>query len=705
MPTTGSRNPDSTSRSSFAGENDLTVTVTNASGPPALWLAVSCPENVLVSDKSWEASLAGATWLPAALAAEPVPFANVDRDGIAEQVIPSLRKVWPTWLIFAVAAAALLFFGHRWLAGGTARGLGRHEVPSGRQAAPPATARGGKKEQHLAQRAEKLDERRAAGPARSTQTASVIRSFLEPPGPHGRWWGLTRVLFLLIALFWAAMFLHNSPYLAPDCGFDAEGQLAYINHFRTAWSVPLAGQGWQTHHPPLYHFLAGVLLRLVGYAADTSRGILTIRLLNLVLGLSNVFIILACLRLIFPEHPRRWVLGLLMAGFLPMYVYAYQYPTNHILAGPLASLTIYSVLRILCVSGAGVRDYVFSGLALGFALLSVVSVSLLVVPVGVALLAKLHVDRAQLGRSREALGIFLLALVTFVVCGWYFVYVWANLGTPMAANKGAGIGTPWPWWQDPGFRTGSDYLRFGQSLRSPLYSVWYSVWDGLYSTLWGDSAVGGAAVLGSRPPWSYDYLVAGMSLALLPTAAILLGSVAAILRFLRKPTILWLFLLAVAFSIAMFVGYFPVLLPYSGPTKASYGLAGGVPLCVLAALGLDLLSGPRRWLRGVIFTILGVWIFNTAASYWISPAAAETRRYVARQPADAGDLAEASRKLEQLLADCPEDTLTRVLCATLPARESHRPRPASARISARPARSMFAPLSAGHSIGQSRTPG
>ena len=84
-----------------AGENDLAVTVTNASGPPALVACLSCPETVLVSDKSWQVSLAGATWLPAALAADPVPFGNIDRDGMAEKVIPSVGKVWPTWLIFA----------------------------------------------------------------------------------------------------------------------------------------------------------------------------------------------------------------------------------------------------------------------------------------------------------------------------------------------------------------------------------------------------------------------------------------------------------------------------------------------------------------------------------------------------------------------------------------------------------------------------
>jgi len=646
-----------------AGENDLTVTVSNTSGPPALWLAISCPENVLVSDTSWEASLAGATWLPTALAADPVPFRDVDRDGTAEQVIPSLEKVWPMWLMFAAASAAMLFFGHRWLAGDKARGLDRPEVPPVRPAAPPATARRGKKRRRSAPRAGSVAPPQAAGPARSAPRPSVIRSFVEPPGPQGRWVGLTRVLFILIALFWAAMVLHNSPYLPPNRGFDADGHLAYINHFRTTWSVPLPGQSWGLQHPPLYYMVGGVLLRMVGCAADTPRGIFTIRLLNLMLALGNIAAILACLRLIFPEHPRRWVLGLLVAGFLPVYLYFYQYPLNHCLATTLASLAIYFTLRILCISGAGMRDYAFLGLALGLAMLTIVTASVLVVPVGVALVAKLYADRAQIRWTQGVLRLVVLADIVVVVCGWYYLYVWVNLGTPIVGNTGSGIGAPWAWWQDPGFRTGSDYLRFGLSLRSPLYSAWYSVGDGFYSTLWGDGSYGGMASIEARPPWSYDYLVAGMPLALLPTAAILLAGGVMIFGFLRQPTIVWTFLLGVAFSFALFVIYCTLLVPYYSALKASYGLAGSVPLCLLAALGFDLLAGPRRWLRGVIFTILGVWVLNTAVSYWIFPAAAETRRSVAGQLATAGDLVAASRTLEQLLAEHPEETNDRVLLA------------------------------------------
>jgi cytochrome c-type biogenesis protein CcmH/NrfG len=641
------------------GSNDLAVTVTNASGPPALWLALSCPETVLVSDRSWEVSLAGATWLPAALAADPVPIDSMDEDGMAEQVVPSVGKVWPMWLIFGGISAATVWLCSRWLAGGRPWEPSQQKSPSGQQTAGAVRTSAKKRLKSARQRPTPSPPRKEDALDRSV---GWWKTMLHPPGPHGRWIGLTRLLFGLIAVFWLALFLHNSRYLAPDLGFDAQGHLAYIKHFQTSWSVPLPGQGWQTHHPPLYHFLVARLLNVVGCAPDTPQGILTIRLFNLVLALTNIYIILACLRLVFPEHPCRWVLGLLVAAFLPMHLYLYQYPTNHILGCTLASLAIYFVLRILCVSRAGMRDYVCLGLSLGFALLSIVSISPLVVVVGAVLLAKSYISRAEIHWQPAAFRMFVPAAVVFAVCGWYYAWVWGNLGTPIVANTGSGAGSPWPWWQDPGFRTGGDCLRFGQSLRSPLWSAWYSVWDGLYCTLWGDSYCGGGLGLDDRPPWSFDYLVAGMLLALVPSAAILLGSGAAVFHFLRKPTIVWAFLLSVAFMATAVVLYGSLRVPYYF-VKAFYGLAAAVPLCALAALGFDLFSASRRWLRAGGFIVLGMWAFNSAASYVISPGTAETQRYVAKHLASQHHVNEAIAKLEQMLVAHPDDDLTRMLLA------------------------------------------
>jgi hypothetical protein len=574
-------------------------------------------------------SLAGATFLPAALAGDPIPFSDFDPYGTAERVVPSVLKVWPMWLMFAGASVAILLLCRRALAGGIFR--------------------------------------RSIGQGLPTDRAvRFIGLFLRPPGPLGEWVGLTRILYILIAFFWTALFLHNSQYLGPFFGFDVKGYLDYIDHFQTAWSIPMPCEAWQTQHPPLYPFLAALILRTVGFATETANGILAIRLFNLVLALGNILAILACLRLIFPEHPRRWIIGLIVAGFLPMHIYLYQYPTNHILAGTLASVTVYFVLRILCVPDSGMRDYVCLGIALGLALLSIVTVGLLVPPVCLALAVKLYVDRDQLGPRCMALRVLVSAAAVFGVCGWYYILVWIHCGTPIVANMGVMSSesfSPIPWWQDPAFRTAGDYLRFGESLRAPLFSVWYSVWDGLYASLWGDSFCGGYATILGRPPWSYDHIVAGMSLALLPTVAILLAGGTAVLQFIRRPAIHWMFLLAVAFLVSMFLIYGATLLPCYSAVKSFYGLPAVVPLCALAALGLDLLSRYRPRLRGLVFVLLGIWAFNVAAAYWISPTAAETQRCLARQFIEQGDETGAIGRLEQIMAEYPDDLITRFILA------------------------------------------
>jgi tetratricopeptide (TPR) repeat protein len=651
------------------GQNDLSVTVTNSQGPPALWLALLCPEAVLVTDASWEASSAGATWRPAALASDPLPFGNVDQDQLAEQVIPSLGKVWPIWFVFAGASAVMIFVAGRWLSGCWFRRQGKQEVDCSQR-----TTAAQVRSNSLGKRQRKRQAREGRGkPGPGLPGRGQPATTAGPPPQHlaldQRWMRLNWFLLALIASFWTAMFLHNSPFLAPDVGFDAMGHLEYIDHFRAEWTVLLPGEIWESQQPPLYHFLTAVLLTITGYATKSPGGMLTIRLFNLVLALSNLAVIWLALRLIFPHHPRRWALGLLTAGFLPMYIYMYQTPSNHVLGVTMASVTVYLVLRLLSVPRAGVRDYLCLGLATGAALLSGLLNGLLVPPVSLALAIRLCIDRVQVRGSVAILRLSLFVVAAFAVCGWFYLRVWIHFGTPIVANTGIGPGSAWPWWQDPGYRTGSDYLRFGESLRAPLFSTWYSVWDGIYSTLWSDSYCAGAAELNSRPPWSYDFLAAGMVLALLPTLAVALASICAVAQFLRKPTIMWAFLLAVAYSVGLFLIYGPITNATYAAVKTFYGLAIAIPLCALAAWGLDLLAGNSRWRRGLVWIILGVWTLNVAATYWIWPTALETKRYIAQRAGQSteqngsGDVAEVTRQLEKLLTEHPNDAGTRVLLA------------------------------------------
>src|SRR5262245_19508432 len=59
-----------------AGDNTLSITVTNSSGPPALWAELAADGFTLFTDEDWEASCAGSVWRPAWLARRPVPAGN-----------------------------------------------------------------------------------------------------------------------------------------------------------------------------------------------------------------------------------------------------------------------------------------------------------------------------------------------------------------------------------------------------------------------------------------------------------------------------------------------------------------------------------------------------------------------------------------------------------------------------------------------------
>jgi tetratricopeptide (TPR) repeat protein len=621
-----------------AGRNELSVTVTNSQGPPALWLALFCPNNVLATDASWEASLAGATWRPAALAADPVPFAGIDKNRTYDGVAASLGKVWPMWVVFAAGSALVVFLVGRW-----------------RRARPPG----------------ENDEKLRAALAGAAEHTAAVESARHESAHFRRAVQLNWLLLGAIAIFWIAMFLHNSPFLSSSTGFDARGHLKYIDHFRAKWTVLLPGEIWESHQPPLYHFLAAVLLSATGYATESVDGMLTIRLFNLVLALINITVIWLSLRLIFPCQTRRWAIGLLVAGLLPMDLYMYQTPTNHLLGTTLASVTVYLMLRILSLPGIGAWDYLFLGLATGGALLSGLLNGLLVPPLVLALALKLYADRARAGWPAVILRLSLFAATAFAVCGWFYIRIWIRFGTPIVSNTGSGPGAAWAWWQDPGYRMAGDYLRFGQSLRDPFFSVWYSVWDGLYATLWGDSYLSGWTSFTLSPPWSHDYLAAGMVLALLPTLAIALAAICAVVEFLRKPSILWAFLLAVAYLVGSFLIYGPIINPTYAAVKTFYGLAIAVPLCAFAAWGLDLFAGRSRWGRRLVFVFLGMWSLNVAATYWIWPSALETKRYSAlltcipREAGGSGDELAGICQFEDLLAEHPDDAATRIFLTKL----------------------------------------
>src|SRR6266480_6125368 len=200
------------------------------------------------------------------------------------------------------------------------------------------------------------------------------------------------------------------------------------------------------------------------------------------------------------------------------------------LAATVATATLYVCLRLLKSDTPPASQFAWLGFTLGAAMLAKAT-TVLLLPIAIAAIAgKLAYARVRLAISLRNLGLLLAICLT--VCGWHYARIWLRFGTPLLGNWDVISG--FTWWQDPGYHTAVDYIRFGRSLVHPLFSGFAGFADGIYSTLWGDGLCGGASSL--TLAWNQQPMVAGYLWALIPTALILVGAGVAIVQFIRRPS-------------------------------------------------------------------------------------------------------------------------------------------------------------------------
>lgn len=537
-----------------AGENTLEVRAANDFGPPGVWLSLDSPAFRLGTGADWQASLAGAASRPARLASTPMDeWRSRPQSDAAVNPPPlaALRATSPLLVLFALLALPGLWAFCAW------------------------------------------SRRRAPGPLRSRE-------------------GL--VILLALAALWGAMFWNNRQ-LSARWGFDSQGHLEYLRAVLEDRRLPLADQGWEMFQPPLYYVLAAGLLRLTGHLTLEESSLAWLHGLGLAIGLLQCAAILAGLRIWFAERLRPLFVGLVVAIFLPVQLYIFQYISNEGLNAALCSLALVVALGILRRHDVGARSHLLLGGVLGLAMLAKFSAlvtcgAVLTVLTG-ALLARGVRESRIYARTVGA-----AALTALVVSGWHYARVWRHFGRPLIGNFDRAAG--FAWWMDPGYATAGGFLRFGRSLTAPLFSALHGLPDALYSTFWGDGMLGGAALIGVRPPWNYGLMAAGFLLALLPTAALLTGLGAELGELARRPSAEALLLLGALGGNVLAVVVLNLALPYYGHGKAFYGLASMVPLCVLAGRGFEILAGERRrLLASGLAILLGVWAVNAYTTFWI----------------------------------------------------------------------------------------
>jgi Tfp pilus assembly protein PilF len=424
-----------------------------------------------------------------------------------------------------------------------------------------------------------------------------------------------RILLLVLAALWLALFWNNARLLPFHAGFDAPEHLKYITYIQEHWAFPLPTDGLEMYQPPFYYLLGAAALSACKLSINDPQSVVVLRLLGGFLGIAQFVLVFLSLRLLLPV--RAGFIGLLLTAFLPMHLYLAQYVTNEMLASTLASAALYLCLRLLNSELPRASQFAWLGVALGATILTKVTGILLLPIVIVALVGRLRSARAPMAIAMRNLG--LLVAMCFVVCGWQYARIWIRFGTPLVGNWDVISG--FSWWQAPGYHTAVDYLRFGRSLIHPLFSGFAGFADGIYSTLWGDGLCGGASSL--TVAWNQQPLLAGYLWALIPTGLIIIGAVVAIIQFVQKPSS-ELFLL-LGFSAVLMLGliFMSLKIPSYAQAKAFYALSAITPLCFFGALGWETTTQVSDRLRFVFVTLLLVWALNSFATYWIIPSVAQ----------------------------------------------------------------------------------
>jgi len=420
-----------------------------------------------------------------------------------------------------------------------------------------------------------------------------------------------RVVVLLVSAMWLFLFWNNTRLLPFHAGFDSKEHLKYIEYIQQHWSPPSPTEGWEMYHPPLYYFIAASILSFCKLSINDPGSVFVLRALGAFFGIAQCVLVFLSLRLLLPA--RTALAGLLLAAFLPMHLYLMHYVTNELLAGALATLTVYLCLRLLTNETPRAAQFVFVGLALGATMLTKAT-GILLLPVVIAAICVRRIH--TMARFAIWLSSLVLLIATcLAVCGWYYARIWLKFGTPLLGNWDVISG--FTWWQDPGYHTAADYLRFGRSLITPLFSGFAGFADGMYSTLWGDGLSGGA--LSVNIPWNLSPMAAGYLWAIVPAVLILVGAGVTGVRFFRKPSAKLFLLLAFPVVVTLGLSLMNLKVPSYAQAKAFYGLSALTSLCFFGAVGWETVTNSWTRFRFIIDALVIVWALNSLATFFIIP--------------------------------------------------------------------------------------
>ena len=406
-----------------------------------------------------------------------------------------------------------------------------------------------------------------------------------------------RILALFIAT-WFILFLNNLYKVPLNLGFDVNGHIQYVNYILKNLSIPRAGDGWEMFQPPFFYLSSAGIFRLASYILPPETANYSIRLIPFVSGIGQICLAYAASRMLFPKNSVRQMITIAISAILPMNIYMSHYISNESLSALLMGFSLILTIRILMQNSVTFLTFIFLGVSLGLSLLTKFTSFLFMPVIFLVLIYELVCNsKHSAGEILKILGSMLL--VIFSLSGWFYIRNWVLFGNPMAANWDPSI-IGYGWWQDPGFHTKQYFLSFGSVFKYPYFSGFYSFFDAIYSTLWGDGYYGGRPGFEERAPWNYEYMSTVYFLAVPASLAFLLGVWRMAWDMIKNLNRSWFLLLGSVFVVGFAMIYMALKIPYYSLVKAFNGLALVVPFSIMCAWGIDAVDG---WLRekGFIF--------------------------------------------------------------------------------------------------------
>lgn len=396
----------------------------------------------------------------------------------------------------------------------------------------------------------------------------------------------------IVMLAWVALASNNIFKIPAGYGFDIVGHMEYIQFLIDNGRLPLATDGWKMNEPPFYYFVSALPYSLIYDKLSVEGNVLAMRVIPLLCGIAQVELTYRCMRYVCPERSDLQIAGTVVGSLIPLNLYLSQYASNQPFVALLSSTVLVLAFRYLRRTEAKPdhREAVVIGLVLGLALLTKLTAVLLIPPLVVLMVYASYSrsKKAQPAFARACAPALLSLSIAGVVSGWYYIRnTWA-MGTPFSVGYSVDLGIVWR--QDPGFRTMSNFTHFGESMFYPVYAVFASYWDSLYSTFWTDGFISSGIYPDLLPPWNFTFMLGGALLALVPMSIFAAGMVRTSIhpgQALREGPLFALLWIAVHLT-GMIYLYLSV--PVVSAGKAAYLLNLLPCFGILAASGLKLLN-------------------------------------------------------------------------------------------------------------------